>query len=92
MRDNMLRGIAAGLFEEDELCLDLVAVDGQLEADRAVLIVWGEAWDPRNWEASVPFLRKWGGLVRGCPEILEATNYWREKRGERKILFRGALL
>jgi hypothetical protein len=35
---------------------------------------------------SVPFLRKWGWLVRDCPEIFEGTNYWRGMRGERQLV------
>lgn len=35
-----------------------------------------------SWEAIVALFRKWGWLLTGCLEILEATNYWRENRGE----------
>ncbi|RYP79005.1 hypothetical protein DL769_003078 [Monosporascus sp. CRB-8-3] len=86
MRDNLFNGVAAGLFDEDELCVDLMDVDDKADSDKPCPYRLGESWDFRNWEASVPFLRKWGRLINGCPEILEATNYWREKRGERKLL------
>ncbi|KAH8684065.1 hypothetical protein BGZ61DRAFT_519676 [Ilyonectria robusta] len=87
MRDNILRALAAGLLDNKELGFDIL--DVAVANDRrntASLIVWGEAWDPRGWEASVPFLQKWGWLLEGCPVILEATNYWRQKRGEGKLI------
>jgi hypothetical protein len=87
-RDNMLRALDTGHFDEDELCLDILDVNGNDLGDKPALIVWGESSDSRAWEVSVPFLRKWGWLVRGCPEILEGTNYWRGLRGEGPLLLR----
>lgn len=84
-RDNMLRGMEAGLFDEDELCADILEVNRNDLEQRPSLMVWGESWDAMAWEASPAFLRKWGWLLRGCPEIFEGTNYWRERRGERKL-------
>lgn len=89
MRDNFLRAIEnPDVCDEDLLCMDLVEFANGGESDSASLIVWGDPWDPRGWEASVGFLRKWGWLLEGCPEILEGTNRWREKRGEKKLVFR----
>lgn len=88
MRDNILCGASAGDFDEDELCADILSIENG-QTSPATLIVWGESWDVRGWEATIPFLRKWGWLLRGCPEILESTNYWRQKRGERKLEFGG---
>jgi hypothetical protein len=84
-RDNLLRAIELG-FDEDLVCADLLRVDEE-HGERGSLIVWGEPWDIRGWEASVPFLQKWGWLIQGCTEILEATNYWRERRGEKRLRF-----
>jgi hypothetical protein len=83
MRDNLLR--AGDAVDKEELCIDLFDPDQGVE--KANLLVWGEPWDHTSWEASVAFLRKWGWLVRGCGELLEATNYWREKRGEERLVF-----
>lgn len=83
LRDNLLRAIQAG-FDEDYLCADIMRVDENY-AERACLIVWGSPWDIQGWEASIPFLKKWGWLLNGCSEILVATNYWRERRGERRL-------
>ncbi|KAH6869135.1 hypothetical protein B0T10DRAFT_313967 [Thelonectria olida] len=84
MRDNILRAVEAGLLDNKALGMDVLNVQDK-GSNTASLIVWGDAWDPRGWEASVPFLRKWGWLLQGCLELLEATNSWRQKRGERKI-------
>ncbi|SPO04143.1 uncharacterized protein DNG_06826 [Cephalotrichum gorgonifer] len=85
LRENILKLIDIEGFDEDELCHDMVEFDSEEGPEKAALIIWGDPWDPRGWEASVAFLRKWGWLLTGCPEILEATNYWREKRGERRL-------
>ncbi|KAH7136330.1 hypothetical protein EDB81DRAFT_725151 [Dactylonectria macrodidyma] len=86
MRDNILRALEAGLFDQKALGVDVLDVQDN-GCNAASLIVWGDPWDPRGWEASVPFLQKWGGLLQGCPVLLESTNSWRQKRGERKIAF-----
>ncbi|KAF2131252.1 hypothetical protein P153DRAFT_374191 [Dothidotthia symphoricarpi CBS 119687] len=85
-RDNMLLAIHAGIFDEDELCMDLLNVEAEDIGVKPALIVWGDSSDVCGWEANVPFLRKWGWLVKSCPEIIEGSNYWREKRGEKKLV------
>ncbi|KAJ4992065.1 hypothetical protein SVAN01_02386 [Stagonosporopsis vannaccii] len=85
-RDNILRATHAGLLNEDDLCIDLLNVEAEDLGTRPALMVWGESSDIWGWEANISFFRKWGWLVRGCPEILEVSNYWREKRGERRFL------
>lgn len=96
MRDNWLLAIyvCESLAEDDEAQLwdDLVEWAGGSGGDGAAagLVVWGEPSDPRGWEVTVPFLRRWGGLLlQDCDEILEATNYWRSSRGERRLCFQG---
>lgn len=83
-RDNLLRAFEhPEICDEDDLCHDLCEFgynDGQPN-----FIVWGDAWDPHAWEVSLRFLEKWGWLLQGCPETLQATNYWREKRGEKPL-------
>ncbi|KAH8747598.1 hypothetical protein F5883DRAFT_437129, partial [Diaporthe sp. PMI_573] len=54
----------------------------------AALIICAEPSNPHGWEVSLALLRKWGWLLEGCEDILEATNYWREKRGEKKVIFK----
>ncbi|KAL3455056.1 hypothetical protein BJX64DRAFT_91143 [Aspergillus heterothallicus] len=84
MRDCLIT--ASHLFDDEELCHDLMAF-WDTRNTGATLIVWGQPWDPRNWEASAGFLRKWGWLVKGSMELLLSTNYWRRKRGEPGIVW-----
>ncbi|KAM5344711.1 hypothetical protein ACJ41O_010573 [Fusarium nematophilum] len=89
LRDNILQGIEAGRYDEDELCDALCCDLLNFETGtKALLVVWGESWDATGWEFSPDFFKKWGLLLQGCPEILEATNYWRQKRGERRIEYK----
>ncbi|KAK9424582.1 hypothetical protein SUNI508_03458 [Seiridium unicorne] len=84
MRDRAIRAFQSGVLDEDELCLDLMEVDGD-RSETPSLIVWGESSDPFGWEASLPFLEKYGWLVWGCSEIFESTNLWRSRRGEKQL-------
>ncbi|KAE9579097.1 hypothetical protein CGMCC3_g4668 [Colletotrichum fructicola] len=86
-RDNVLLATASGLVDDDQLCADILEVKDEDLAGRPSLIVWGQSWDCMAWEANEAFFRKWGFLTRGCPEMLEATNYWRSRRGERRIIY-----
>jgi hypothetical protein len=84
MRNNFLHAIERlKICDEDDLCHDLCQYGDP--AEKAMIVVWGDAWDPRNWEVSVSFWKKWGWLMCGCMEMFDATNYWREKRGEVKL-------
>ncbi|KZM25232.1 uncharacterized protein EKO05_0007382 [Ascochyta rabiei] len=85
LRDAILRLSWTEL--EGEISTDLLDVD-EAQDVRPNLIVWGDAADPGAWEATMPFLRKWGWLVRGCEGLLESTNHWREKRGDRKLMIK----
>ena len=90
LRDNLLLAMKSSkAFDELGLCFDMVEAYGTTTSrpDDPLLLVWGEPWNPYSWEASVAFLRKWGLLLRGCREILESTNHWREKRGETRLTF-----
>ncbi|OLN86650.1 hypothetical protein CCHL11_03732 [Colletotrichum chlorophyti] len=88
LRDAAIRAEDLGFFDDDEFCRDIFRVDDSPSGeDWPRLIVWGEPWNPRAWEANVAFVKKWGWLIRGCPEILAGTNYWRQKRGEKKLVF-----
>ncbi|KAH7240521.1 hypothetical protein B0J15DRAFT_528989 [Fusarium solani] len=84
MRDSILRAVGDDLLDHKALGIDVLNVQDN-GCNAASLIIWDDAWDPRGWEASVPFLRKWAWLLQGCPGLLEATNSWRQKMGERKI-------
>jgi hypothetical protein len=78
MRDNLLA--AGNMFDDDELCADLGGKNSTEE--HTGLIVWGEPWDPKGWEVSVLVARKWAWLLADCDELLLATDFWRDQRGE----------
>lgn len=84
MRDNLIR--ASGTYDEDELCADLLGMFS-CSNGRSGLIIWGEPWDPSGWEVTEPFAKHWGWALRGCDELLWATNQWRHKRGEPSLEF-----
>ncbi|OHF00011.1 hypothetical protein CORC01_04657 [Colletotrichum orchidophilum] len=88
LREAGIRAEELGFFDEDDFCVDIFHLDDKKDSvERPQLIVWGESWDPRGWKVNAAFLRKWGWMVRGCPELLEGTNYWRQRRGEKKMNF-----
>lgn len=82
MRDILIA--AEHLFDDDDLCHDLMAF-WDTKNTQATLVVWGDSWEPRNWEVTEAFLVKWGWLLRGSPELVVSTNYWRRRRGERPL-------
>lgn len=86
LRNNVLRGIQAGVYDEDVLCEQLCCDLLNLGADTvASVVIWGDSWDARGWEFSASFFSRSGMLLQGCPEVLETTNYWRGTRGVRRI-------
>jgi hypothetical protein len=50
------------------------------------LISWAEPWDIDGWEMTEAFVRKWGVLLRGCRDVIEAPNKWRRLRGEAELV------
>lgn len=84
LRDNLLA--ADGNYDEDQLCLDLIEFC-HVPRDQEGLIVWGEPGDPASWEVSEAFLRKWAWVLKGCGELHQSTNYWRESRGEKALVW-----
>ncbi|KAI9042467.1 bZIP transcription factor [Aspergillus affinis] len=82
IRDNLIT--AQDDFDDEELCHDLMAFWDPGNSEAAVLI-WGSPWDPRNWEVTEAFVRKWGWVLNGCLEIQESSNRWRRMRGERHL-------
>lgn len=88
MRDNL---IAAGdMLDDDDLCHDLMAF-WDTRNTGATLLVWGEPSDPKNWEVTEEFARKWGWVLRGCSELLISSNRWRMGRGEKPLIWRQVL-
>jgi hypothetical protein len=86
MRDNMIR--YRGRYDEDELCRDLCGglYDGFDEVELRGILVWSDPWCVEGWEVTEGFARKWGFLLRGCGRMIEASNRWREGRGESRLV------
>lgn len=87
MRDNLL--LAGAEYDDTDICMDVVEIGGK-PREEVGLIVWGEPSDPYAWEASPEFLERWAWVVKGCDTLLKSTNYWRMKRGEKRITGRPA--
>jgi hypothetical protein len=84
-RDRVLLALEKGMLDDDELCWDVLETDGRDIDERSALIVWGDSSDPHAWDVNEAFLRKWGWLVWECRELLQATNDWQARRGERQL-------
>ncbi|KAL5419981.1 hypothetical protein PMIN03_000197 [Paraphaeosphaeria minitans] len=85
LRDNILVATEQAMVcDEDELCHDMCHYSGST-TPKAGLIVWGDASNPCNWEVSPEFIKRWGYLLSGCMELMEATNHWRAMRSEKTI-------
>lgn len=86
MRDNLL--VNRGKFDEDDLCMDVMGglYEGFDDIKTTGLIIWGEPWSERGWEISEGFATKWSFLLKGCQVLVDATNSWREARGEERLI------
>ncbi|KAH7008976.1 hypothetical protein EDB80DRAFT_777452 [Ilyonectria destructans] len=89
MRDNLIWAFQT--IDERELGTDIVNVHDiyssiSVAGEKPTLIVWDDPSNPQSWEASSGFLWKWGYLLRGCQELIKATNHWREVRGEKPFV------
>ncbi|KAB8210043.1 hypothetical protein BDV34DRAFT_176262 [Aspergillus parasiticus] len=54
-------------YDESELCSDILGF-WNLNATDHMLPVRGKPSDPRNWEVTESFTKKWGWAIHGCPE------------------------
>lgn len=83
----------AGVFDEDAFCTDICGglFEGFDDCAARGVLVWGDPWEVGSWEVSEGFWRKWGWLLKGCEEMIEATNRWRIGRGE-EVLGRGFVI
>lgn len=72
--DDLCRDLCGGIFED---CNDL---------DEKGMLVWNDPWHASGWEITEGFAKKWGFLLKGCHEIFEASNKWRELRNEDRLI------
>lgn len=49
------------------------------------IISWSDPWEISGWEVTESFARKWGFLLIGCEDVVNAANKWRETRGENPL-------
>lgn len=86
MRDNLI--LLDGTYDSDDLCYDLgqALYEGFDDVERRGCLVWGDPWSMYGWEVTEGFVEKWGFLLNGCLDLIASTNYWREMRGEDKLL------
>ncbi|KAF2840866.1 hypothetical protein M501DRAFT_1023221 [Patellaria atrata CBS 101060] len=88
-RDNLLRSL--GMFDESQLWSDTIGglFDGfpVSEIEQRGIILWSEPWHANGWEVSEGFWQKWSWALKGCKEILDATNRWGRERGDPPLLF-----
>jgi hypothetical protein len=50
------------------------------------VMVWSDPWSVTGWEMSSGFAKKWAFLLKGCGEMIEASNFWRRARGEEELV------
>ncbi|KAF7939105.1 uncharacterized protein EAE97_007186 [Botrytis byssoidea] len=72
--DDLCRDLCGGIFED---CNDL---------DEKGMLVWNDPWHASGWEITEGFAKKWGFLLKGCHEIVEASNKWRGLRIEDRLI------
>ncbi|KAI0469210.1 hypothetical protein F4859DRAFT_137584 [Xylaria cf. heliscus] len=86
LRDNIIS--YESFVDEDEFCADVMGglYEGFNDIEMNGLLVWGEPWSETGWEVSQGFARKWGFLLKGCDTLIEATNKYREARGEDRLV------
>jgi hypothetical protein len=82
MRDRLI--LAGDSFDDDDLCHDLMAF-WDTRNTAATLLVWGNSWEPKNWEVTEIFAYKWKWLLLDSPGLLASTNTWRKSRGDKPL-------
>ncbi|UKZ82364.1 hypothetical protein TrVFT333_010152 [Trichoderma virens FT-333] len=50
------------------------------------ILSWSNPWDITGWEFTEKFVTKWGFLLQGCPDVVNAANNWRTLRGEEPLI------
>ena len=82
IRDALLQH--EGEYDDEKLCHDIFGSCGK-EQEAVGILVWGEAWDPFAYEISERVARKWLWLFHDCIDVIRSSNYWRLKRGEKRL-------
>ncbi|KAK1855264.1 hypothetical protein CCHR01_02166 [Colletotrichum chrysophilum] len=86
MRDNAIR--YRDSYDHHEMCIDLVGCSDSTQcSDQPGIIAWSDPWHPDGWEVTEKFVAKWGFLLKGCEDVMRATNRWREMRDEEPLVW-----
>ncbi|KAF2824640.1 hypothetical protein CC86DRAFT_353094 [Ophiobolus disseminans] len=91
-RDNLIT--ATGHYDPHDLWIDVIGglFQGFTKNEVSGFLVWSTPWHWEGWEMSEAFIDKWGWMLEGCEDLLEATNKWRAGRNEGKIAIHKASL
>lgn len=75
-------------IDEHDLCRDLCGglCEDCNDLDEKGMLVWNDPWNASGWEITEGFARKWGFLLKGCHELVEASNKWRKLRNEDRLI------
>lgn len=86
LRDNLI--LMADTYDSRELLLDLglKVYEGFNDIERCGFLIWGDPWLATSWEVSEGFVRRWGFLLKGCPEVVDSADRWRLLRGEERLV------
>lgn len=86
MRDNLI--LCQDTFNQEDFCADLVGglYHGLNDLENRGILVWSDPWSPDGWELTDGFAKKWGHILKGCQDLIRATNRWRDIRGEERLL------
>ncbi|GAP83914.1 hypothetical protein SAMD00023353_0503340 [Rosellinia necatrix] len=86
LRDNILS--YESFISEDDFCGDTMGglFEGFNDIELNGMLLWGEPSSETGWEVTPGFAKRWGFLLRGCDALIEATNRYREARGEDRLV------
>ncbi|KAK1657712.1 hypothetical protein BDP55DRAFT_698840 [Colletotrichum godetiae] len=86
MRDNAIK--FRDQYSQHDLCTDLVGCqEGDVCLDQPGIIAWSDPWHPDGWEVTEKFVEKWSFLLKGCEDVMRATNKWRALRDEEPLVW-----
>ena len=87
-RDNLILATTHGSIDVDEFCGDMLGglFEGYNDLELKGVLCWSDPWCADGWEVTEGFLRKWGFVIKGCQELMDATNRWRALRNEEPLV------
>ena len=56
------------------------------EGGQVGIVVWNTPWSVDGYEVTEAFFKRWPLLFKGCRDLLDATNRWRQRRGEEPLV------